>query len=112
MALLPNYLDATVPQNRFPLATSIPDDKQLIAPRLGLSWDVLGTAKTVLRAAGGLFYAAPYMPLFEQAMLGNGGNPELSSNVTINGTAAIQNAFQSHGINLAGAPLNNLPIFT
>jgi hypothetical protein len=112
MALLPDYLDPTVPQNRFALATSIPDDKKLIAPRLGLSWDILGTAKTVFRAAGGLFYAAPYMPLFEQAMLSNGGNPELSSNVTINGTANILAAFQSHGINLAGAPLDNLPSFT
>ncbi len=112
MALLPDYLTASVPQNRFPLATAIPDDKQLIAPRLGLSWDVLGNARTVFRAAGGLFYAAPYMPLFEQAMLSNGGNPELSSNVTINGTANIVSAFQSAGINLAGAPLDSLPIFT
>ena len=36
MALLPDYLPATVPANRFPLATSIPDDKDLVAPRLGL----------------------------------------------------------------------------
>ncbi len=112
MALLPDYLTPTVPQNRFPLATSITDDKKLIAPRLGLSWDVLGNAKTVFRAAGGLFYAAPYMPLFEQAMLSNGGNPELSSNVTINGAANVVSAFQSAGINLGGASLDNLPVFT
>src|SRR5262249_30195417 len=40
MALLPNYQPATVPGNRFPLATSIPDDKDLVAPRLGVAWDV------------------------------------------------------------------------
>src|SRR5262249_9937298 len=34
MALLPGYQRATIPENRFPLATSIPDDKELIAPRL------------------------------------------------------------------------------
>jgi hypothetical protein len=112
MALLPDYLTATVPQNRFPLATSIPDDKELIAPRLGLAWDVRKNARTMVRAAAGLFYAAPYMPLFEQAMLGNGGNPDLSSNVTLNGTATILNAFQSAGIDLSSVALNNLPVFT
>jgi len=112
MAVLPDYITPTLPQNRFPLASSIPDDKELIAPRLGLAWDVRKNAKTVIRAAGGMFYAAPYMPLFEQAILGNGGNPELSSAVTINGVANVRNAFQSAGINLATAPLGNLPVLT
>ncbi len=112
VALLPDYLPASVPQNRFPQATSIPDDKKLIAPRLGMAWDVNNNAKTVIRAAAGLYYAPPYMPLFEQAMLGNGGNPELSSSVTLNGAASILSAFQGAGINLAGAALDNLPVFT
>lgn len=111
-ARLPDYLPAAVPQNRFPLATDIPDDNELVAPRLGVAWDVRGNAKTVFRAAAGVFYAPPYMPLFEQAILQNGGNPERSSNVTINGTANILNAFQSQGINPATAPLGNLPTFT
>ena len=112
MALLPDYYAPTVPKNRFPLATSIPSDKELIAPRLGLAWDVRNNAKTVMRAAAGIFYAAPYMPLFEQAMLGNGGNPELSSSVTINGAANIRSALQSAGIDLATADLSRLPVFT
>jgi hypothetical protein len=112
MALLPGYLSATVPLNRFPLATSIPDDKELIAPRLGLAWDVRKNAKTVVRAAAGMFYAPPYMPLFEQSILGNGGNPELSSSVTLNGTAAIANAFRAAGVDLASASLESLPVFT
>jgi hypothetical protein len=115
MALLPDYNAATVPQNRFPLATAIPDDKELIAPRLGLAWDVGARSKTVVRAAGGLFYAQPYMPVFEQAMLSNGGNPELSSQVLITTSAnpnAVIDAFNRFGINLPGAPLGNLPVFT
>lgn len=113
MALLPDYPQATIPENRFPLATSIPDDKGLIAPRLAMAWDVRNNAKTVIRAAAGLFYAAPYMPLFEQAMLQNGGNPELSSSVTFNSTNDILNAFQSQGIALnSSTPLDDLPIFT
>jgi len=113
MALLPDYLPATFPQNRFPLATSIPDDKDLIAPRLGLAWDVRNNAKTVIRAAGGIFYAPPYSALFEQAMLTNGGNPELSSSVIFNSTTDILNAFNSQGITLnSSTPLDNLPVFT
>lgn len=113
MALHPDYPQATAPQNRFPLATSIPDDKKLIAPRLALAWDVRNNAKTVIRAASGIFYAAPYLPLFEQALLQNGGNPDLSSNVVFNSTNDILNAFQSQGIALnSSTPLNNLPVFT
>jgi len=115
MALLPGYAPATVPGNRFPLATSIPDDKELIAPRLGLVWDVGNTGTTVVRAAAGVFYASPYMPVFEQSILSNGGNPELSSLVSIPTNAnanAVADAFRTFGIDLAGADAGNLPVFT
>jgi hypothetical protein len=112
MALLPEYQPATVPQNRHPLATEIPDDKEMIGPRLGLAWDVREDAKTVVRAAAGIFYAPPYITLFEQAIVSNGGNPNLSSNISLNTTTDILNAFQSMGIDLAAAPLGNLPVFT
>jgi hypothetical protein len=115
MALLPDYYGATVPQNRFPLATSIPDDKELIAPRLGLAWDIGNQGKTVFRAASGLFYAPPYMPVFEQSILTNGGNPELSSQVLITTTGnpnAVIDAFNRFGINLPGASLGSLPTLT
>jgi hypothetical protein len=115
MALLPDYIAPTVPQNRFPGATGIPDDKKLVAPRLGVVWDPTNTGRTVLRAAGGLFYAAPYMPVFEQSILSNGGNPELSSQVIITTTGnpnAVADAFSRFGVNLPGAPLGNLPVFT
>jgi hypothetical protein len=112
IAFLPDYVEPTAPENRFPLATGIPDDKGLIAPRLGIVWDPTNTGRTVIRAAGGLFYAAPYMPVFEQSILSNGGNPELSSLVNLTNTTAVENAFARFGINLASAPLGNLPVFT
>jgi hypothetical protein len=112
MALLPDYQAATVPQNRHPLATAIPDDKEMFGPRLGMAWDVNGDAKTLVRAATGVFYAPPYITLFEQAIVSNGGNPNLSSTIALNSTAEILNAFSSAGIDLTGAPLNNLPVFT
>ena len=115
MALLPDYKTATIPANRFPLATQIPDDKEMFGPRLGLAWDVRNNgrnnAKTVVRAAAGVFYAPPYISLWEQSIVSNGGNPELSSSVRLN-NAAIGSAFQQVGINLATADLKKLPVFT
>jgi hypothetical protein len=112
MTLLPDYEPATVPQNRHPLATRIPDDKAMIGPRLGMAWDTRQDGKTVVRAATGVFYAPPYVTLFEEAISSNGGNPELSSTINLANTAEIVSAFNSFGINLANAPLNNLPVFT
>ena len=115
MAFLPDYQAATVPANRFPLATSIPDDKDLMAPRLGLVWDSGNNGKTIVRAASGIFYASPYMPVFEQSILSNGGNPDLSSLVIVPTTSnpnAVNDAFRAFGIDLASADLAHLPVFT
>jgi outer membrane receptor for Fe3+-dicitrate len=115
MAFTPDYADPTVAENRFPLATEIPDALDLIAPRLGLSWDPTGSGRTVLRAAGGIFYNAPHVPIYEQAIRANGGNPELSSEVIITtaGNAnAVAEAFNRFGVNLPGAPLGSLPSFS
>ena len=111
MALLPDYKQSTVPANRFPLATTVPDDKEMYGPRLGIAWDVRNNAKTVIRAAAGMFYAPPYITLWEQAIGSNGGNPEISSSITLN-NAAIGSAFQQFGVNLATADLKHLPVFT
>ena len=114
-AYLPNYAAPTVPGNRFPSATAIPDDKDLLAPRLGVAWDVSDDGRTIVRGAAGLFYAAPYMPALEQSILGNGGNPELSSAVTITTASnpnAIADAFKIFGIDLASADLASLPTLT
>ena len=115
MAFTPDYQAATVPSTRFPLATEIPDARDLVAPRVGVSWDLSGDGRTVLRGAAGLFYNAPHVPLYEQAIMSNGGNPELSSTITIPTTGnpnAVNEAFARFGINLGTSPLENLPVFT
>ncbi len=108
----PDYFTPTAPQNRYPSATSIPNDTTMFAPRLGLAWDIGNAGKTVVRAGGGLFYAPTYMSLFAQDILFNGGNPDRAYSVSISNPAALSAAFQSVGVNLATAPLNNLPTFT
>ena len=108
----PDYLDPTVPEARFPLATSIPDDTTMFAPRLGIAWDIGNNSKTVVRAGGGLFYGATHLGLLAQSVLFNGGNPELASRVLVTNLAGLQEAFSAVGSDLATAPLNQLPTFT
>jgi hypothetical protein len=111
----PNYLEPTAPQYRFPLATSIPNDTKMIAPRLGLAWNITNSGRTVVRAGGGLFHAATYLSILANSILFNGGNPEKAFSIALNNTTAnpnvIQNAFQNAGMNLTNAPLGNLPAF-
>jgi hypothetical protein len=108
----PDYAEPSEPGNRFPLATSIPDDTRMIAPRLGLAWDVMGDARTIVRGGGGLFYAPTYMSIFAQSYLFNGGNPDKAFAVQVTDAAALRNAFRAIGVDLATAPLGNLPRFT
>ena len=108
----PDYLPATEPGNRVPYATHIPSDKSMYAPRLGLSWNLTGDGRTVIRAGGGLFYAATNVSTLAQSMLFNGGNPDRAFSVTVTNAAALTNAFRSIGVDLARAPLDKLPVLT
>jgi hypothetical protein len=108
----PDYASATEERNRFPGATSIPDDLRMIAPRLGFAWDVNRDAKTVVRAGSGLFYAPTYMSIFAQSILFNGGNPDKAFAVSVTDPTALRNAFSAIGVNLPTAPLGSLPTFT
>ena len=112
--LTPDYLPATSPGDRAPGATTIPDQLSQFQPRLGLAWNVFSSGKTVVRAGGGLFYATTQMPEFAQALLFNGGNPELGLGYALASTNATQiaNAFAAAGIDLSQAPLDNLPVLT
>ena len=111
MTLLPDYLPATLPSRRF-ATESIPDDKEMYGPRMGLAWDVRQNAKTVLRAAAGIFYAPPYITLWEQAQVFNGGNPELGKSINLTNITDIRNAFQSQDVNLNNANLGALPVLS
>lgn len=110
--LNPNYLTPTVSPKRAPSATSIPNDTKMIAPRIGVAWGLGKSGKTVIRAGAGIFYAPSFLSLFAQSILFNGGNPETAFTVNMTNPALLSSAFQTVGIDLAHAPLNNLPVFT
>jgi carboxypeptidase family protein len=81
-----------------------PQKAILVAPRLGLAWDVFGTGKTAIRGGLGLFYARERL----SAGLALGGNPPfsgtssvtrtLNSNVDVTGQASSSFGAASAGI--------------
>jgi hypothetical protein len=71
------------PNSLLPQTARIPSDKKEWQPRLGLSWDISGNGRTLLRASSGLFYARTPMLLLNQAFNAN-GNPDVGSAFTLN----------------------------
>ncbi|MCS6884634.1 MAG: carboxypeptidase regulatory-like domain-containing protein [Acidobacteriota bacterium] len=108
----PDLLPATAPERRFPGATKISDDLKQYQPRFGVSWDVQGKGKLVLRMGAGRFVARTPLLLFNQAITNNGGNPERGFSIVLNSFNDINNAFRTVGIDLSKASLSNLPAFT
>lgn len=108
----PDLLPATAPSRRFPGATKISDDLEQYQPRFGISWDVKGEGKLVLRMGAGRFVARTPLLLFNQAITNNGGNPETGFSIALNNFNDINKAFSSVGINLANANLASLPVFS
>jgi hypothetical protein len=62
-----NFYDA------FGIQQGFPRDKNNIAPRIGMAWDVSGNGSTVLRAAYGIFYDHPLLAI--------GFNSDIADNV-------------------------------
>jgi hypothetical protein len=61
-------------------------DKNNIAPRVGLSWAIDPSARTVLRASTGLMFEPPLLDFYDNAILSN-GDPA-SYTVSVAGSAA------------------------
>jgi hypothetical protein len=66
-------------------------DKNNIAPRVGLSWAVDASARTVVRASTGLMFEPPLLDFYDNAILSNGDPASYTVNVA--GSAAGAPAF-------------------
>jgi hypothetical protein len=53
--------DLLAAQDALGVQQGFPRDKNNWAPRVGIAWDINGDAKTVIRAAGGIFYDHPLL---------------------------------------------------
>src|SRR6185295_13508474 len=51
------FIGTTRNGQEFPSDGTIPSDKKMWQPRLGISWDPVGDGRTVIRGSAGLFYA-------------------------------------------------------
>jgi len=91
----------------------VPTKAVLVAPRLGVAWDVFGTGKTSIRGGLGLFYARERL----SAGLGLGVNPpfggqstvdrQLESNRVLAGTTDLSFGAPSSGLEQDGANPSN-----
>lgn len=55
--------DMLAAQNAINVQQGFPRDKNNYAPRVGIAWDIKGDAKTVIRAAMGIFYDHPLLAI-------------------------------------------------
>ena len=55
--------DMLAAQNAINVQQGFPRDKNNFAPRVGIAWDIKGDAKTVIRAAAGIFYDHPLLAI-------------------------------------------------
>jgi len=55
--------DLSAAENALNVQQGFPRDKNNFAPRVGFAWDVKGDAKTVIRAAVGIFYDHPLLAI-------------------------------------------------
>src|ERR1051326_7703154 len=66
--------DMLTAQNAVNVQQGFPRDRNNFAPRLGLAWDIKGDAKTVVRAAAGIFYDHPLLAIaFNSDIVKNAG---------------------------------------
>ena len=89
---LANYVpSAGIVQIGNGISTPYPTRYNNISPRLGVAWDVFGTGRTVVRAAGGLIFEQPSIRTF---MFNGGGlnlNPSGIPKVDLNGNVTPGN---------------------
>lgn len=77
------------PNPLLPQTASIRNDTNEWQPRLGFTWDIFGSGKTILRASSGIFYDRTPGLLLNQAFNSN-GNPEVGASFTLNATQIRQ----------------------
>ncbi len=97
--------DVQTAQDALNVTQGFPRDKNNIAPRLGVAWDVTGDSKTVVRAAIGMFYDHPLLAVAFNSDIADGSQQQQSTLLPIGGPSptALFNAFQVfHGTVIPG----------
>lgn len=97
--------DVQIAQDALGVTQGFPRDTNNWAPRVGVAWDVFGNGKTLVRAAGGMFYDHPLLAVAFNSDIGDGSQQQQATLVPIGGPSptALFNAFQVfHGTVIPG----------
>lgn len=88
--------DLQTAQDALNITQGFPRDKNNIAPRLGVAWDVRGNGRTVVRAAAGLFYDHPLLAVAFNSDIADGSQQQQATLPPIGGPSptGVLNAFQ------------------
>jgi hypothetical protein len=88
--------DVQVAQDALNVTQGFPRDTNNWAPRVGVAWDVFNNGKTVLRAAGGMFYDHPLLAVAFNSDIGDGSQQQQATLLPIGGPdpTRLFNAFQ------------------
>lgn len=88
--------DVQAAQDLLNVTQGFPRDSNNWAPRLGGAWDVFSNGKTVIRAAGGMFYDHPLLAVAFNSDIADGSQQQQATLLPIGGPSptGLFNAFQ------------------
>ncbi|MEP6703438.1 MAG: TonB-dependent receptor, partial [Acidobacteriota bacterium] len=88
--------DVQAAQDALNVTQGFPRDTNNWAPRAGVAWDVFGNGKSVVRAAGGLFYDHPLLAVAFNSDIADGSQQQQATLLPIGGPSptGLFNAFQ------------------
>ncbi len=88
--------DVQAAQDLLNVTQGFPRDTNNWAPRLGGAWDVFSNGKTVIRAAGGMFYDHPLLAVAFNSDIADGSQQQQATLLPIGGPSptGLFNAFQ------------------
>ena len=88
--------DVQVAQDALGVTQGFPRDTNNWAPRVGVAWDIFGNGKTLLRAAGGIFYDHPLLAVAFNSDIADGSQQQQATLLPIGGPSptGLFNAFQ------------------
>ena len=88
--------DIQTAQDALNVTQGFPRDSNNWAPRVGVAWDVFSNGRTVVRAAGGMFYDHPLLAVAFNSDIGDGSQQQQATLLPIGGPSptGLFNAFQ------------------
>lgn len=88
--------DIQTAQDALNVTQGFPRDKNNFAPRLGAAWDVFSNGRTILRAAGGMYFDHPLLAVAFNSDIADGSQQQQATLVPIGGPSptGLFNAFQ------------------